>query len=71
MGIGEQFEFERTGRIEPEASTIEGKFRRDWLKADNKDGVCMHCGKRAEDGSTVCDRCYSQYTPGMLADLEP
>ncbi len=50
---------------------IEYQMRLDWLK-DNVVGTCMHCGKkglRQEEG-TVCDTCYNQYTPGMLADLE-
>lgn len=32
---------------------------------------CMHCGRATtEEEGNVCDDCYSQYTPGMLADLD-
>lgn len=32
---------------------------------------CIHCGVACgEDEGRVCEDCYNQYTPGMLADLE-
>lgn len=33
---------------------------------------CKHCGKAIYDEAEgiVCDECYSQYTPGMLADMD-
>ena len=32
---------------------------------------CLHCGKACTDNEDkVCNKCYSKYTPGMLADLE-
>ncbi len=30
---------------------------------------CKHCGLATEDGSNICDGCYSQYTPTMLDEL--
>jgi len=52
-------------------ATIEEQFcmMEDWSKEDNEDGICMHCGAKAEEGR-VCDSCYSKYSPGMLAELE-
>jgi hypothetical protein len=33
--------------------------------------LCIHCGVPCgDDEGCVCNDCYSQYTPGMLADLE-
>jgi hypothetical protein len=37
-------------------------------RSENK---CKHCGKPcSEKEGIVCDKCYSKYTAGMLADLE-
>ncbi len=49
---------------------MEEKMRRDWFKEDKEDGKCMHCGKPAPNKSYICDDCYSQYTHGMLSDLD-
>lgn len=33
--------------------------------------TCIHCGVPCSDGEgCVCNDCYAQYTPAMLADLE-
>lgn len=32
---------------------------------------CQHCGTpTSEDEGTVCNACYSQYTPAMLCDMD-
>lgn len=49
----------------------EQKFTNDW-QGDEPIGTCMHCGRTnlTDDEGRVCSKCYSLYTPGMLADLE-
>ena len=59
------------GRVWVETWDAEFKIR-DWYEVVDPHGVCIHCGcsvKASKEGN-VCDKCYSKYTPGMMADLE-
>ena len=49
----------------------EFEMRLDWDKKPHP-GICIHCGRNnlREHEGHICDDCYSQYTPRMLADLE-
>lgn len=47
------------------------KRRRDMKKEPKPKETCIHCGKDCKPSEgRVCNKCYSEYTPGMLADLE-
>lgn len=54
----------------PDESEAWPKSKPDESK-QSKANKCMHCGEKCKPREgKVCDKCYSKYTPEMLADLE-
>lgn len=66
----------RVRNINPKADTCSSDCtakKHNRKEPERYDGpTCKHCGVAcSEDEGIVCNACYSQYTPGMLADMEP